>query len=113
MGIAGWSGFKFPALKKEKKKIYAQIVRSVARELIPFDLQPAMIGDPIELAYNKPVVCQQFWQRGPLLRRTRRFFPAVAETIANTHCTYPRLSDLDEQRWRWTLIPVLDGQGST
>jgi len=31
--------------------------------------------DPIKLAYNKPV-CQQFWQQGRLLRRTRRFFPS-------------------------------------
>jgi len=36
---------------------------------------------------------------GPLLRRTRSFSPAVAETIASTHCATPTLARLSGLEW--------------
>ena len=48
----------------------------------------------IKLAYNKPA-CHQ----GRLLHTTRRFFPAVAKTVASTHCT--DLRGDGQAEWAW------------
>ena len=49
-----------------------------------------MAGSVKASAFNE-LVCQQSWQQGVLLRRTRRFLPiVVAVAIASIHYAYQR-----------------------
>ena len=50
-------------------------------------------------------IYQQSWSQGLLLRRTRRFLPQVAVTIASTHCAYPRRDGQAELRNQTVYLP--------